>query len=175
MSARDPTIAARSKRYRDRKRSGATSAGRSAPAKLRSAATAINKSAPNSGNTAGSDPVSATCATSLARLRSGSPPAIRAAPGATVEAMGPVARSPCTLGAAILIILALLIGALALAINAQAGWRFGTTPPAAWTFAGLSIAIDGLPSHCRPQLSRCGMPAAGCCPSPPGPWQVQPL
>jgi hypothetical protein len=53
-------------------------------------------------------------------------------------------RIPWTPGAAILTILALLIGALALAINAQTGWRFGTTPFAAWTFAGLSIAVDGL-------------------------------
>jgi len=58
--------------------------------------------------------------------------------------MGPLAGTPWTLGATILIILALLIGALALAINAQTGWRFGTTPPAAWTFAGLSVAVDGL-------------------------------
>jgi hypothetical protein len=63
---------------------------------------------------------------------------------ATVEAIGPVARASWTLGVAILIILALLIGALALAINAQTGWRFGTTPLAAWTFAGLSAAVDGL-------------------------------
>jgi hypothetical protein len=58
--------------------------------------------------------------------------------------MRPVPRSSWTLGVAILIILALLIGALALAINAQTGWRFGTTPLAALTFASLSVAVDGL-------------------------------
>jgi hypothetical protein len=41
-------------------------------------------------------------------------------------------------------LIALLIGTLALAINAQTGWRFGTTLLAAWTFAGLSVAADGL-------------------------------
>jgi hypothetical protein len=45
---------------------------------------------------------------------------------------------------AILIILALAIAGLAIGINAKVGWRFGTTPLAAGTFAGLSIAADML-------------------------------
>src|SRR5262249_59386143 len=45
---------------------------------------------------------------------------------------------------AALIIIAISIGALALTINAQAGFRFGTTPLASVTFAGLSVAADGL-------------------------------
>jgi hypothetical protein len=45
---------------------------------------------------------------------------------------------------AILIILALAIAGLAVGINAQVGWHFGTTPLAARTFAGLSIAADML-------------------------------
>ena len=49
-----------------------------------------------------------------------------------------------TPGAAILTIIGLAIGFLALGINGQTGWRFGTTPLAAWTFAGLSIAADAL-------------------------------
>ena len=44
----------------------------------------------------------------------------------------------------LLIILALAIAALAIGINAQVGWHFGTTPLAAGTFAGLSIAADML-------------------------------
>jgi hypothetical protein len=44
----------------------------------------------------------------------------------------------------LLIILALAIAGLAIGINAQVGWHFGTTPLAAGTFAGLSIAADML-------------------------------
>ena len=43
---------------------------------------------------------------------------------------------------AVLILLALVIGALALIINGQTGWRFGTTPLAAVTFTGLALAGD---------------------------------
>src|SRR5262249_48549981 len=60
------------------------------------------------------------------------------------EALPPAARSLWTSGAAVLTIIALAIGVLALVINGQTGWRFGTTPLAAWTFAGLSIAADAL-------------------------------
>jgi hypothetical protein len=45
---------------------------------------------------------------------------------------------------AALIIVAIGIGAPALTINAQAGFRFGTTPLASVTFVGLSVAADGL-------------------------------
>jgi hypothetical protein len=44
--------------------------------------------------------------------------------------------------AAVLVIVAINIAVLALVINAQAGWRFSTTPLASWTFAGLSVAAD---------------------------------
>jgi hypothetical protein len=149
MSARDPTIAARSKRYRDRKRSAATPAGRSAPGKTHNDATAVAELVQNSGKPEADDLGLITRATAVARPRGTSRATVRAATratvgAATVEALGPVARAPWTLGAAILTILALLIGTLALAINAQTGWRFGTTPLAAWTFAGLSVAVDGL-------------------------------
>jgi hypothetical protein len=36
------------------------------------------------------------------------------------------------------------IAALAIGINAQAGWRYGTSPLASVTFAGLSVAADML-------------------------------
>jgi len=61
-----------------------------------------------------------------------------------IEVLPPVARSSWTPGAALLTIIALTIGALALGINAQTGWRFGTTSLAAITFASLSIAADVL-------------------------------
>src|SRR5689334_3631707 len=119
MSARDPTIAARSKRYRDRKRSAAMPAGRSLPGRHRSAATATEKPAQNSGETADGDPIPATLATVVAPPRSEQPATVTAATGptltATVAAMGPVARTPWTLGAGLLTIIALLIGGLALA------------------------------------------------------------
>ena len=44
--------------------------------------------------------------------------------------------------AMLLVIIALAIAALALVINGQTGWRFGTTPLAAVTFAGLALAAD---------------------------------
>ena len=44
----------------------------------------------------------------------------------------------------IFLALALAIAGLAIGINAQVGWHFGTTPLAAGTFAGLSIAADML-------------------------------
>src|SRR5262245_28748898 len=65
-----------------------------------------------------------------------------------VEILPPVPPSvhapstPWTPGPAILTIIALAIGALALIINGQTGWRFGTTPLASVTFAGLSLAGD---------------------------------
>jgi hypothetical protein len=49
-----------------------------------------------------------------------------------------------TPGGTLLVVLALAIATLALIINAQTGWGFGTTPLAATTFAGLSIAADML-------------------------------
>jgi hypothetical protein len=60
-----------------------------------------------------------------------------------LEVLPPVAHSSSS-GAAILIAVALAIGALALAINGQTGWRFGTTTFAAITFASLSVAADVL-------------------------------
>jgi hypothetical protein len=42
----------------------------------------------------------------------------------------------------ILILVAMGIGALALIINGQAGWRFGTTPLASITFTGLALGTD---------------------------------
>jgi hypothetical protein len=42
----------------------------------------------------------------------------------------------------ILILVAIGIGALALIINGQTGWHFGTTPLASFTFAGLAVAAD---------------------------------
>jgi hypothetical protein len=53
-------------------------------------------------------------------------------------------RPPGRKMGAVLIILALAIAGLAIGINAQVGWHFGTTPLAATTFAGLSIAADAL-------------------------------
>jgi hypothetical protein len=40
--------------------------------------------------------------------------------------------------------ISLAIAALAIGINAQAGWRYGTSPLASLTFAGLSVAADML-------------------------------
>ncbi len=42
----------------------------------------------------------------------------------------------------VLVTVAIGIAALALAINGQTGWRFGTTLLASITFAGLSLASD---------------------------------
>jgi hypothetical protein len=152
MSARDPTIAQRSKRYREnrKRRSAATSAGRSAPAMDGSAATDMGKSC----EAAGGHPAQrATRARAVAPRRNAPPGTVTAATGATVgsatvEVTAPSAhtseRASWTLGAAILTIIAVLIGTLALVINAQTGWRFGTTPLAALTFACLSVAVDGL-------------------------------
>jgi hypothetical protein len=63
--------------------------------------------------------------------------------GGRLEVLPPVAHSSSS-GALILIAVALAIGALALAINGQTGWRFGTTTFAAITFASLSVAADVL-------------------------------
>ncbi|HEY1362166.1 MAG TPA: hypothetical protein VGF60_07970 [Xanthobacteraceae bacterium] len=68
--------------------------------------------------------------------------------------------------AVVLVGIGLLIGALALAINAQFGWRFGTSTVASMTFASLSLAADalalGLPAVAvalwhghRPMLAAC--------------------
>jgi hypothetical protein len=43
---------------------------------------------------------------------------------------------------AMLLLVAFAVAALGIGINAQTGWRFGTTPISAATFAGLSIAAD---------------------------------
>ena len=45
---------------------------------------------------------------------------------------------------AILLLVAFAVAALGLGINAQTGWRFGTTMMSAATFAGLSVAADVL-------------------------------
>jgi hypothetical protein len=45
---------------------------------------------------------------------------------------------------AVLLTTACAIALLAISINAQTGWRFGTTPLASATFAGLSVAADML-------------------------------
>lgn len=47
-----------------------------------------------------------------------------------------------TAGAIFLVAIAFVIAALALVINGQTGWHFGTTPLASVTFAGLSLAAD---------------------------------
>jgi hypothetical protein len=156
MSVRDPTIAQRSKRYREnrKRRSAATPPGRGTPTLNRSAATSTGEPAQKSGETAGAGQLGrAKRARVVARPRSASGATARDARGATVaaatvEMMAPSAqisqRASWTPGAAILTLIALLIGTLALAINAQTGWRFGTTPAAALTFACLSVAVDGL-------------------------------
>jgi hypothetical protein len=56
----------------------------------------------------------------------------------------PPGRKPGRKMGGVLIILALAVAGLAIGINAQVGWHFGTTPLAAGTFAGLSIAADML-------------------------------
>jgi hypothetical protein len=53
-------------------------------------------------------------------------------------------RSPGRAIGLVLVATALAIAALAIGINAQTGARYGTSPLAAWTFAGLSIAADML-------------------------------
>lgn len=45
---------------------------------------------------------------------------------------------------AMLLAVTLIVALLGIGINAQTGWRFGTTPVSAGTFAGLSIAADML-------------------------------
>jgi hypothetical protein len=54
----------------------------------------------------------------------------------------PLASRERTLGAFVLVGIAVAIGALALAINGQTGWRFGTTTLASATFAGLALTGD---------------------------------
>ena len=44
--------------------------------------------------------------------------------------------------AAVLVIVAIGIGALAIVINGQAGWRLGGSPLASVTFAGMAMAAD---------------------------------
>lgn len=45
---------------------------------------------------------------------------------------------------AMLLLITLVVAALAIGINAQTGWRFGTTLISSATFAGLSVAADML-------------------------------
>jgi hypothetical protein len=45
---------------------------------------------------------------------------------------------------AILLLVTFAVAALGVGINAQTGWRFGTTPISAATFAGVSVAADVL-------------------------------
>ena len=59
---------------------------------------------------------------------------------ARVTVMPP--RRHVSWSAVLLVFIALAIAALALVINGQTGWRFGTTPLAAVTFAGLALAAD---------------------------------
>jgi hypothetical protein len=54
----------------------------------------------------------------------------------------PPGRKPGRKMGGVLIILAVAIAGLALIINGQTGFSYGTTPLAAGTFAGLSIAAD---------------------------------
>ena len=54
----------------------------------------------------------------------------------------PLPGSGRTLGIVVLAGIAVAIGALALAINGQTGWRFGTTTPASVTFAWLALGGD---------------------------------
>ena len=61
---------------------------------------------------------------------------------ARVTVMPP--RRRVSWSAMVLVIIAFAIAALALVINGQTGWRFGTTPLAAVTFAGLALAADML-------------------------------
>jgi hypothetical protein len=64
---------------------------------------------------------------------------------ATVRLMAPERHAPASRSVgAVLVILALAIAGLALIINAQTGWHFGTTTLASATFAGLSVAADAL-------------------------------
>jgi hypothetical protein len=53
------------------------------------------------------------------------------------------ADRPSLLGAMLLLV-TFAVAALGIGINAQTGWRFGTTPISAATFAGLSVAADVL-------------------------------
>jgi hypothetical protein len=64
----------------------------------------------------------------------------------TIEVLPPVPGVPPRFhpGSTLLITTAVVIAALALIINGQTGWRFGTTTLAATTFAGLSVAADVL-------------------------------
>ena len=59
---------------------------------------------------------------------------------ARVTVMPP--RRQVSWSAALLVFIALATAALALVINGQSGWRYGTTPLAAVTFAGLALAAD---------------------------------
>jgi hypothetical protein len=65
-------------------------------------------------------------------------------PPPIVEVLRPVPGVPprSTPGGTLLVALALAIAGLALIINAQTGWGFGTSPLSAATFAGLAIAAD---------------------------------
>jgi hypothetical protein len=54
------------------------------------------------------------------------------------------ARDSSPLLGAILLLVAAAVAALGIGINAQTGWRFGTTMMSAATFAGVSVAADVL-------------------------------
>jgi len=66
------------------------------------------------------------------------PPPAMAGMAATLH----ILAIPRLVGAAILAMAALGIGALALTINAQYGASIGETPLTSWTFMGLAVAVD---------------------------------
>jgi hypothetical protein len=57
------------------------------------------------------------------------------------SSVSPAARDR-TVGIVVLVGIAVAIGTLALAVNGQTGWRFGTTTLASVSFAGLALAGD---------------------------------
>ena len=68
----------------------------------------------------------------------------------------PPRRHDVSWSAMALVVIAAGIAALALVINAQAGWRYGMTPLAAVTFAGWRSLRICWRSCCRPPRSRYG-------------------
>lgn len=115
ISIKDPTAAERARRYRARKREVAQN---NLPA-VRDQTSV----------TAGADPVTPSRPDSVTVTAAYPQPIHR-----------PVAR--WTAGAVFLVAIAVAIATLALFVNGQTGWHFGTTPFAAVTFAGLSLAAD---------------------------------
>lgn len=112
ISIKDPTGAERARRYRARKREE----GQSNLPAVRDQTSV----------TAGADPVTPSRSDSVTVT--------------CLDPIHPVAR--WTAGAMLLVAIAIAIAALALVVNGQTGWSFGTTPLAAVTFAGLSLAAD---------------------------------